>query len=66
MVSIPERRFVCWSDMAGGLGVVGLDGTGVADLETPPFSLLSLGSELNSAGCAREKLMISDFSEPTC
>lgn len=39
MVSIPERRCACGS---GGLGVVGLDGMGVTERDTTPFSLASL------------------------
>lgn len=40
IVSIPERN---WSDPLSGLGVVGRDGIGVADLEITPFSFVSLG-----------------------
>jgi hypothetical protein len=45
--SIPNRN---WSDplALGGLGVVGRDGMGVADLEMTPFSLLSFDSGFGS------------------
>jgi hypothetical protein len=44
MVSIPDRKFDLCSVPFDGLGVVGLEGIGVTDRETMPFSFASLDS----------------------
>lgn len=61
-MSIPERN---WSDPFRGLGVVGRDGMGVADLEITPFSLDSLGSvdrrQTSLSKARRVELIIAYF-----
>jgi hypothetical protein len=45
MVSIPLRKFDCWSAPWEGLGVLGREGTGVIEREVTPFSPFSFNSK---------------------